>query len=342
MVDESNDALSRAHSAIACCPHWVERRSLEVSHGRTDPTATLAALADLRRQASQPGRPTRLSAADQLALASAQADLAAMQNARHVRGMQVLVSALEACQEAGSVATLADEAPMHATRLGFERALFSWVRDGWWIPRSARIGDDPKGGEPYVALSAPPYVEMGSCIEERALRARLPILVSDAVTNPGVHRRLHGINRADAYIAAPVVSSGAVRAFIHVSTQRDTGTVDELDVPLVAAFARGLGTALDLAALRHHVDAGEPAAPASSSLETLSEREQQVLTLLAEGLTNKQIGERLFVSAETVKTHVRRLMHKLGADTRTQAVGHLHPASTSARRSVDQLDTPAP
>lgn len=52
----------------------------------------------------------------------------------------------------------------------------------------------------------------------------------------------------------------------------------------------------------------------------LTERERDVLRLLAEGLANEEIGKELFIAAETVRTHIRKAMAKLDADTRTQAV----------------------
>jgi len=51
----------------------------------------------------------------------------------------------------------------------------------------------------------------------------------------------------------------------------------------------------------------------------LSDREREVLNLVADGLSNPEIGKRLYVSAETVKTHLRRIMEKLVVDDRTQA-----------------------
>jgi len=53
--------------------------------------------------------------------------------------------------------------------------------------------------------------------------------------------------------------------------------------------------------------------------EALSDRELEVLRVMAEGLSNREIGERLFVSESTVKTHVQRVMRKLDSATRTQA-----------------------
>jgi ATP/maltotriose-dependent transcriptional regulator MalT len=53
--------------------------------------------------------------------------------------------------------------------------------------------------------------------------------------------------------------------------------------------------------------------------EPLSERELEVLALIAAGQSNQEIAARLFVSMSTVKTHVNNLYRKLGASSRTQA-----------------------
>lgn len=54
--------------------------------------------------------------------------------------------------------------------------------------------------------------------------------------------------------------------------------------------------------------------------EALTEREQHILELLAEGLENKRIGARLAISPETVKSHLTRIFEKLGAHNRTEAI----------------------
>ena len=59
---------------------------------------------------------------------------------------------------------------------------------------------------------------------------------------------------------------------------------------------------------------------AADELSELSEREQQVLDLLAQGLIYKEIGEKLGISYETVHTYIRRIYEKLQVRTRTEAV----------------------
>lgn len=54
--------------------------------------------------------------------------------------------------------------------------------------------------------------------------------------------------------------------------------------------------------------------------DPLSRREEQVLRLIAAGLTNAELGRQLFLSENTVRIYVRRVLAKLGARNRTQAV----------------------
>ena len=61
-------------------------------------------------------------------------------------------------------------------------------------------------------------------------------------------------------------------------------------------------------------------ADVTGRLAALTQREREVLRLLADGQSNEEIGKTLFISPETVRTHVRKAMGKLDADTRTQAV----------------------
>ena len=70
------------------------------------------------------------------------------------------------------------------------------------------------------------------------------------------------------------------------------------------------------------VPTGEPFRPDDSRREALgiTPRELEILELIAQGLSNREIAEKLFVSENTVKTHSSRVFDKLGAKRRTQAV----------------------
>jgi two-component system, NarL family, response regulator LiaR len=100
---------------------------------------------------------------------------------------------------------------------------------------------------------------------------------------------------------------------------------------LVAALFAGLGIFLGASLRRENQPAGEPAPslPAAEPFAAgesrraelgITPRELEILGLIAAGLSNREIAEKLFVSENTVKTHSSRIFEKLGARRRTQAV----------------------
>ncbi|MFD8785544.1 response regulator [Kitasatospora sp. NPDC059599] len=64
---------------------------------------------------------------------------------------------------------------------------------------------------------------------------------------------------------------------------------------------------------------GDAVTEQRSDLPQLTEREREVLALVGEGLTNRQIGQRLYLAEKTVKNHISRLLAKLGVERRVQA-----------------------
>jgi DNA-binding NarL/FixJ family response regulator len=118
---------------------------------------------------------------------------------------------------------------------------------------------------------------------------------------------------------------GALRAGARGYLTKDAGA-DQIRAA-VEAVARG-DAALD-PAVQHHVVAalagGDPTGGASVDLpDGLTPREAEVLGLIAEGLSNTEIAERLVVTAATVKSHVNHIFAKAGARDRAQAVTYAY------------------
>jgi two-component system, NarL family, response regulator DevR len=98
-----------------------------------------------------------------------------------------------------------------------------------------------------------------------------------------------------------------------VSKEADNAEIVDA-VRRVAQGAAVVGTTSAQAMFRHLRRRGT-----DSKLSALSEREREVLGLLAEGLTNREIGERLFISEKTVRNHVSGVLRKLELRHRTEA-----------------------
>jgi DNA-binding NarL/FixJ family response regulator len=118
---------------------------------------------------------------------------------------------------------------------------------------------------------------------------------------------------------------GALRAGARGYLTKDAGA-DEIRAA-VEAVARG-EAALDPAVQRHVVAAlsggGQEPEPEAELPDGLTPREAEVLSLIAAGLTNTEIAERLVVSAATVKTHVNHIFAKAGVRDRAQAVSYAY------------------
>jgi len=114
----------------------------------------------------------------------------------------------------------------------------------------------------------------------------------------------------------------------HVVALRQALDTDTFNVNWLAGRAMNIGQAVSFAigtsgtASRPEDNTIPQAVQPSPSrlIEPLSEREREVLRLLAEGLSNSEIAQRLFLALTTVKVHTRHIYEKLGVNSRNQAV----------------------
>lgn len=91
-------------------------------------------------------------------------------------------------------------------------------------------------------------------------------------------------------------------------------------VRTVAAGDALLGPSITRRLVESYVNLPRPGEVAPPELDELTEREREVLVLIARGLSNGEIAEQLFISEATVKTHVNHLFQKLDLSGRVQAV----------------------
>ena len=272
--------------------------------------------------------------------------------------------ALASLRSVSSNSELADRIPVELCGAGFGRVLFSLIRHNVWLVRSAHAtGDEAMISALLEAGRAHPRRLACPLPESAMIQAKTPILVEHPQSDPRVNTNLVDVVKPDVYIAAPVYVWQAPVALLHADAPTEFGDVGPEDRDLLGVFAEGLGAIMErnivmdkLRAVRstaaEHLRAvdsltglsddeyrGEmaevPEAPRAAHrindlagvAEQLTRRELQVLNLLASGKTNAQIAGRLFISEGTVKSHLRRIMDKLDASNRTDAVARYRDLS---------------
>jgi DNA-binding NarL/FixJ family response regulator len=119
---------------------------------------------------------------------------------------------------------------------------------------------------------------------------------------------------------AIVAASEKLRASLAAALR----TSDEFEIVGVAASSAGVPASADVVLFARSTDAlsaaRQPTSTETATPTVLSNREREILALLADGLVNKQIAARLGISPNTVKTHLELLFDKLGVTTRAEAV----------------------
>lgn len=327
--------LERAVRVIVSAAHQFGADPDSWSRRITDVDDALNALTGVEERLLRTGSLTPDQSLLLLELQSAKAHLLAGQLARQRAMLPVLNDGLAALRTADTIEDLASAVPYHAAQLGYDRALFSWVDQERWVPRSAYFRGDQGRATALLEAGSAVHLRIREVLEVDLVRGRRPLLVLDVEGNPRVHQRMWEVTRSDTYVAAPVVANGHVAAMVHLDRNLETGTTDAFDRDLLAAFCEGVGLMLDrLMALGGR--AGEtPGAVGTAWPAVLTMREREVLRLVAAGLTNAQIGARLYISEETTKSHVKSLMRKLGVTNRSQAGALYHRlCAGSADRSA--------
>ncbi|MCV7301288.1 LuxR family transcriptional regulator [Mycobacterium barrassiae] len=268
--------------------------------------------------------------------------------------VRALTAGIRRMKKAGSLQGLGRQACIElCDGLAFDKALLSLVEDDVFLVE-----------ESDASLRGPTVIKRRGCVAERQcvrMRDAIRTNVDDAPPAPG-YRELLG--SAD-YLVAPVVADSMVVGLLHVS--RHEGGVSARDIDLLGTFAAAYSllhermlntervqrqrTSIARAAARLTEEAdriaaaaisldveydnrGEPPtiAPDSTLAAALSNRERQVFERLVLGASNAAIADELVITVETVKTHVKRILRKIGAINRSEAIALYMEARTGSLR----------
>lgn len=242
-------------------------------------------------------------------------------------------AALGRLRSMGSVQEFVNQVPVEVVNLGYIRSLYSSAEGMQWVAQSAHSIQG--AGESRLLLEAgrqDPLRDLRDLFEAEMVQERQPILRHGIRKSRRVHPEIIKVTESDSYVASPLVLGGKVRAFVSVDVNADSGTVDQFDLEVMGLFTTGAAIALDRMGIGGGIGlAGVPgsiAEPRHSGagggrVEELTRREVEILGLVAEGLSNAAIAQRLVISEGTAKTHVKNILRKLGASNRTQAASYL-------------------
>jgi DNA-binding CsgD family transcriptional regulator len=273
-----------------------------------------------------------------------------------------VASALRRLRSSSSLAALFREAAQAlCENLGFERAAMFSLQGRSLALESAHERGASAAELQELAMHAGAPPPLGPWLHEsEVLRRQRAVLVEHAEVDPRALGLLPGTR---SFVAAPVVCHERPVGLIHADLGTSDQVLTDYDRETVWAFAEGFGYALERCVLadrlrrqsaevvalvrsteasvvelsRPEIELGSPTArvtapqaPArrANGLECeLTRRELEVISMLAEGDTNASIARRLIVSEDTVKTHVKHILRKLGVHNRSQAVSRYFRAS---------------
>ncbi|NEW26620.1 LuxR C-terminal-related transcriptional regulator [Nocardia cyriacigeorgica] len=298
---------------------------------------TAQALREADSGGTSPGRLADLiELLDRIRAAEAMQTRIRQQN--RTRRLSKVHAALTEVSSATTVDSLLTGVPEAVCRLGFDRALVSTV-DGVWRLHTMFVVRDPRWAADIVAVGRenPPILDHGIVENDTVVDARA-VLVHEVQDNPRVNRPLAEITKSSSYGIAPLIVDGEVVGLVHGDCYHQQRVLDEVDQLVLSSFAQGLSQHLarvsvleEVSAIRAQLDGlGRWRSPAPAVAESvavsrdddsvLTRREVQIVRLLAAGDSNAKIARRLTISEGTVKTHITRVLRKLGAANRAEAV----------------------
>jgi DNA-binding CsgD family transcriptional regulator len=279
---------------------------------------------------------------------------------RFARRVSAVGDGLAGLDGIGSVEQLWNACSRTVCQLGFDRGIVSLVVDMVWTPKSGHSDREAAWTQQLVESGKSSPRNISSSLPEFDLvRSQKSILVTDVQQRSELYEEVIRASRSQSYVAARIVANGNLVGFIHGDRYFSRESVDDTDRTLLGVFGEAFGHVLSRALLIERSAAVQlslssiaagiskaatglnwsqdevvypiPGAPVDrmkdlGTAETalsdcgLTGREMQVLKMMATGADNAEIARGLFIANETVKSHVKHVLRKLGATSRAEAV----------------------
>jgi DNA-binding CsgD family transcriptional regulator len=279
---------------------------------------------------------------------------------RLARRVSAVGDALAGLDGIGSVEQLWNACSRAVSQLGFDRSMVSLVADMVWTPKSAHSDREAAWTQQLVESGKRSPRNISSSLPEFDLvRSQKAILVSEVQQRTDLYDEVIRASRSQSYVAARIVANGNLVGFIHGDRYFSRESVDDVDRTLLGVFGEAFGHVLSRALVIERLAAVQlrlssiaagiseaatglnwsqdevvypiPGAPVDRMKDPgtaepplsdcgLTGREMQVLKMMATGADNAEIARGLFIANETVKSHVKHVLRKLGATSRAEAV----------------------
>ncbi len=286
--DQLDAALEHVHEGIKLCEQWGEPELLVGGY---------SCLAEIQLVTDDPaGALDAIHKAEQIAQ-----DLSSFYYARATRG-----------------------AALVRLRTGDKSGAFRWAAENENAPESGDSLEDCASdlalAEIKLAQERPvEALELAIRALETAQEAGTDLLVIDALILQALAQQALGKTEQALQVLEEALSIAEPEKYVGIFRTRGAPMIQLLRAASKAKRAPDYADRLLAARKRESIPEATPS-PVETLVEVLSEREMEVLRLLAAGLSNREIAQELYLSINTIKTHAKSIYGKLGVNRRTQAV----------------------
>jgi DNA-binding NarL/FixJ family response regulator len=224
--------------------------------------------------------------------------------------LRQLTTALKLLAGADTVYELRRRACREAARtLGYGSSAFSVIRQDGWTITDSHPSRSKQQGPIFISWNESPA-------EYEAHQEKTVVLTKSEPTTADQIRSTLG---TDVYLVASVSTSTRRIALLHFAHPR-AEILDFVERDVLKVFASAVATIHERIERNQLQRSASEATPRSPLEERLTARERDVFRLLVSGASNRDIADQLVITVDTVKSHVKRVLHKTGSVNRAEII----------------------